>query len=375
KAVFENKYIFGKKAEKTKISYFNITNSLLRSLALFYYVILGKLSLTGIGITEYDRNKREIGDYYIYRQKPGIFNLWYIRESSRTAYEGKLGTELEYVYTTNYLKDILLLLKTIPAFVYNPKADVITDNVELFGIKLLNIKMQQAVELVEQIVDSNKKEEIFFVNPHCLNKIFKDISYYRILRKAKYIFPDGIGINIAAKMLHNPLVENLNGTDLLPFLCEIAVKKGYKLYFLGGKPGIAEKAKEKLKEEYSGLKIVGIQDGYFKEDEIPQIIESINDTKTDILLVAMGVPKQEKWIANYFPDLQVNIAMGVGGLFDFYSGNIKRAPRWMREIGLEWFFRLLQEPKRMWKRYIIGNPLFLIRVIKWKLAKQNRMVK
>lgn len=372
KAVLKRKTIFGKKAVPTKITYFNINSELLRNLSLFYYVFLGKLSLTGIGITEYNEDKRIIGDSYIYQQKPGIFNLWYIRESSRTAYEGRLDTELEYVYTRGYFKDFLLLLKTIPAFVYNPKADVISPKINLFGIKLLNKKMSEAIALIEDLVKEKAKEKIFFVNPDCLNKIFKDRGYYKILRRSKYIFPDGIGINIAAKMLHNPLLENLNGTDMLPFLCENAVKNDFKLFLLGAKPAIAKLARQKLENRYPGLQISGTQDGYFSAEQENTVIEKINKSQTDILLVAMGVPSQEKWIEKNFDNLQVKVAMGVGGLLDFYSENIKRAPRWMREVGLEWFYRLIQEPGRMWRRYIIGNPLFLMRVIKWKLAKQNR---
>jgi len=372
KPVWERRVIFGKKAAPTKIAYFNIKKHLLRKLSLFYYIFMGKISLTGIGITEYDEDKRIIGDSYIYQQKPGIFNLWYIRESSRTAYEGKLDTELEYVYTRGYLKDFLLLLKTVPAFVYNPKADVISNKINLFGVELLNKRMGEAISLIDKLVKAEQKKKIFFVNPDCLNKIFKDIGYYKILRRADYIFPDGIGINIAAKMLHNPLLENLNGTDMLPFLCENAVNNGSRIFLLGAKPGIAKKAKQNLEKKFRGLQISGSEDGYFKPEQLAEVIKKINSAKTDILLVALGVPRQEKWIEQNLPKLDIKLAMGVGGLLDFYSGNIKRAPRWMREVGLEWLYRLFQEPGRMWKRYIVGNPLFLMRVIKWKLSKQNR---
>ncbi|MDN5354159.1 MAG: hypothetical protein PWQ09_915 [Candidatus Cloacimonadota bacterium] len=371
KPILARKLIFGKKAIPTQIAYFNLKNQLLRNLALFYYVILGKLSLTGIGIREYNAEKRIIGDSYAYSQKPGIFNLWYIRESSRTGYEGKLDTDLEYIYTRGYLKDFLLILKTLPAMVYNSKKDSYPSKINMFGIKLLNKRMREAITLIERLVKYSRQEKIFFVNPDCLNKIFKDKTYYRILKETEYIFPDGIGINIAAKMLNNPLLENLNGTDMLPYLCENAVKNRFRIFLLGAQPGVAEKAKANLIKKFNGLQISGTQHGYFGKEEEQKVIEKINKSKTDILLVALGVPKQEKWICGNLSKLQVKVAMGVGGLFDFYSGKIKRAPRWMREVGLEWLYRVLQEPKRMWRRYIIGNPLFLLRVIKWKMAKQN----
>ena len=130
--------------------------------------------------------------------------------------------------------------------------------------------------------------------------------------------------------------------------------------------------KKKLEEKYPYLNIVGTKSGYFDwASDSPGIVNEINDSKANILLVAFGVPLQEKWIDENINKLNSQVIMGVGGLFDFYSGQMKRAPKWMREVGMEWLFRLIKEPKRMWKRYIIGNPLFIYRVYKWK-NKRNR---
>ena len=166
------------------------------------------------------------------------------------------------------------------------------------------------------------------------------------------------------------LQENLNGTDLLPYLCSLAVRKGYSLYLLGAKEGVAEAMQENLESLYPGLKIAGTHHGYFDFDaEYESVIAHINESGADILLVAFGAPLQEKFIRNYRNILEPRLLMGVGGLFDFYSNQMPRAPLWMRQIGIEWVYRLFQEPKRMWKRYIIGNPLFLYRVWRWKKAK------
>ncbi|MBZ0255740.1 WecB/TagA/CpsF family glycosyltransferase, partial [bacterium] len=125
--------------------------------------------------------------------------------------------------------------------------------------------------------------------------------------------------------------------------------------------GVAEELKYKLETQYPKLHIVGVQDGFFEEKETPQIIQIIKETKTDILFVAMGVPKQEKWIAKYAAQSGARVAIGVGGLFNFYAGRIPRAPKWMRACGLEWLHRMLKEPGRLWKRYLIGNITFLVR--------------
>ena len=209
------------------------------------------------------------------------------------------------------------------------------------------------------------------MNPACLNTSLHDQAYRKILlHNTDYIFADGIGIVVASKILKTPLKANINGTDLLPFICKLAVKKAYTLYLLGAKPGVAERAKANLEAKYAGLNIVGAQHGYFdRATESESIISAINAAKPDILLVAFGVPQQEKWIHEHFDKFDFpGMFVGVGGLLDFYSETKKRAPRWMRQIGLEWIFRMLIEPRRMWKRYIVGNPYFIAQVLRYKYS-------
>jgi len=227
--------------------------------------------------------------------------------------------------------------------------------------------MNEAIMLLKNSIQSKMKTQISFVNPDCFNKIFSDKEYYNVLQSSDLLFPDGIGVNIACKILDTPLKENINGTDMLPFLCEMAVENNSSIFLLGGKPGVPEDMRSNLLKKFPQLNIAGLNNGYFdKETEREYIIDKINGSNADILLVAFGAPLQEKWIFENKEQLNCNVLMGVGGLFDFFSGNIPRAPKWMREIGLEWLFRLMQEPKRMWKRYIIGNPLFIFRVLRWK---------
>jgi N-acetylglucosaminyldiphosphoundecaprenol N-acetyl-beta-D-mannosaminyltransferase len=195
-----------------------------------------------------------------------------------------------------------------------------------------------------------------------LNIAWRDPAYKATLRACDRVFADGIGLRLGGRMLGVELRDNVNGTDMYPLLCQAAAKAGRSLYLLGARPGVAAAAAAAMRTRFPGLIIAGARDGYFSADEEDAVIEAINRSGAAILLVAMGAPRQEQWIARHRARLLPPIAMGVGGLFDFYSGRIRRAPPWMRKTGLEWVYRLLQEPGRMWRRYLIGNPLFLYRV-------------
>ena len=369
RSVFIKENIIGQYGKKITIYYFNFKNHFLRNISLLYYVFTNKLSITGVSIKQYDDINRVLGDAYLYNSKPGLFNLWYIRKSSRITFEGEFNTDWEYVFKKNFIGDILIILKSIPAAFYYFDPGRCREKVNIFDLDFDNLTMDSAIKLLDKAICSQIKKKVFFVNTDCLNQIFTDDEYFRVLKDGDYIFPDGIGINIACKMLKDPLLENINGTDMLPYLCSLAATKKHSIFLLGGKPGVAEKMKCNLEAKYKGLNIVGTQDGYFKKDQTDVIIDKINGLNADILLVAFGAPLQEKWITENSDSINSAVQMGVGGLFDFYSGNIKRAPTWMREVGLEWFFRMTQEPKRLWKRYIIGNPVFIYRVLKWKFSR------
>jgi len=199
-----------------------------------------------------------------------------------------------------------------------------------------------------------------FINAHCLNIACKDPAYVDILNRADAVWPDGSGIRMAGRIRRFPVPENVNGTDMFPLICA----KPYRIFMLGAAPGVAEKAMANAQAEFPGAQFVGAAPGFFADEaEERAVIRRINALDPDVLLVAMGVPRQEKWIDEHRSKLVCGVVMAVGGLLDFVSGRIPRAPLWMRKLGIEWCYRLYQEPVRLFRRYVIGNPLFLLRVI------------
>ncbi len=364
-SIFIASCVLGKGAKQVNVVYFNTNFHPARILPLFLEVLAGKLRIVGLSIKPADFERTE-GDEYLFNDKPGIISLLYIRQSTRIAHKSAVEIEREYLENRSFRYDMLLVLKSIPALFYSNTGVPLNDKVNLLGVEFDNMTMKTAVTLIKETIVERKRRFICFVNPDCLNKIFTDSEYSGILSAADNVFPDGIGINIACKMINNHLRENINGTDMLPYLCEMCCERGWGIYLLGAKPMVADKMKGILEVKYPGLIISGCTDGYFDRSKSDEVVDRINGSGAEILLVAFGAPSQEKWLYKYKDKLNVSIMMGVGGLFDFYSGNIKRAPVWLREIGGEWIYRLLQEPKRMWKRYIIGNPVFLYRVLRWK---------
>ena len=229
----------------------------------------------------------------------------------------------------------------------------------IFGVPCDNVTMEHALEQLDRMV---KKRSSFgaFINAHCLNIACHDREYVDILNQADAVWPDGSGLRMAGKLRRFPVPGNVNGTDMFPLICA----KPYRIFMLGGKPGVAEKAMENAKAKFPAAEFIGAALGFFADSaEEQKVIEKIKVLDPDILLVAMGVPKQEKWIAKHRHELVCGVALAVGGLLDFVSGRIPRAPVWMRRLGIEWCYRLYQEPRRMFRRYVIGNPLFLLRVI------------
>ncbi|WP_297573667.1 WecB/TagA/CpsF family glycosyltransferase [uncultured Deefgea sp.] len=238
----------------------------------------------------------------------------------------------------------------------------------LLNLWLDNLRQSEVVEQLQQWQGDGQWHRIAFVNPHCANLASNNPRYRGMLNGADLLLPDGSGVLLASRMLGTPLKENTNGTDLFPVLCRYWQQQKARVYLLGAHPGVAGRMAEQLLWEYPGLHIAGSQHGYFAEEDTPNIIQKIRDAHPDVLLVAMGVPKQDMWIAEHLAQLQTPVAMGVGGLFDFYSGRILRAPVWLREIGMEWSWRLIQEPRRMWQRYLVGNFTFLARVV-WQRCR------
>lgn len=245
----------------------------------------------------------------------------------------------------------------------------------LFGLTIHNHSMRLAVEwalATTTMKKTNIKCKIgYFINVNSVNLTVKNSVLRERINRGDRCFADGSGMRIAAKYIGVRICENVNGTDMLPYLCVAAQKTKKSIYMLGSKPGVADKAAQHLLKIYPNLNIAGTQDGYFATEQTPDVISCINQSCADILLVAMGSPIQEEWLEKHAAQLKCNTALAVGGLFDFYSGNITRAPLWMRELGMEWIWRLVQEPKTKFNRYVIGNPLFLIHTFIFNRAKRG----
>lgn len=207
------------------------------------------------------------------------------------------------------------------------------------------------------------KRVIFFANAHVINVARKDQEFSSILQKADLVLADGMGIRIAGKLLGNPVQENLNGTDLMPKILEYAEKNHMSVFLLGAEEGITQNAAIQIKTSFPKLKIVGHHHGYLNQTINEKVLTQINSLSPDILLVGMGNPLQEKWIHHHSKLLNTKFFFGVGAYFDFVSGKFPRAPSLYRRLGMEWIYRLWQEPSRLMSRYLAGIPVFLYRIV------------
>jgi N-acetylglucosaminyldiphosphoundecaprenol N-acetyl-beta-D-mannosaminyltransferase len=241
--------------------------------------------------------------------------------------------------------------------------------IEIRGLRLLNLAIEDAVAAIESAVLAGSTTRIAFVNADCVNIAARDAAYRERLGAMDWVFVDGVGMRIAGRLLNQPVRDNVNGTDLFPRLCAALADHGRSLYLLGGRPGVAETAADWARARYPALRIAGARHGYFDADETAEVVAEIRQNRPDVLLVAMGVPLQEAWMERYAESTGATVTLGVGGLFDYYSGRIPRAPVWIRRLGLEWLFRLSQEPGRLWRRYLVGNAVFLARIGRDRLGR------
>ena len=281
---------------------------------------------------------------------------------------------MQYVENHGFWSDIGICLRAIPAILYGDKVPVTHDKLTLLGIPIDNLTMATAIETILEWLNNEGSRQICFVNADCVNITYKNKAYLEVLRKADLCLADGIGLKLAGKILNQEIAQNLCGTDMFPRLCQSISGTDLTLFLLGARPEAVEGVDKWIRENYPEVRVCGFQHGYFQPEEEAGIIKRIKDSEAKLLLVAFGVPMQDIWIHEHLKETGVRVAMGVGGFFDFYSGRIPRAPLWMREIGMEWLYRLIQEPGRMWKRYLIGNVLFLWRVLKERICPKDRQL-
>lgn len=247
--------------------------------------------------------------------------------------------------------------------------------VDVGNLKIDNLTMHEVLDTIEKFIQEKKPRYLNSANVDIVVRYNNDIHFADFYNDGSLCLADGVPILWAAKFLGTPLKEKVSGSDLVPKVCELSHRKGYKIFFLGGRPGAAEQAKGKLQRAFPALNIVGVYAPPFgfenDADELKKITTLIQAVSPDMLFVGLGAPKRERWIKANYRQLNIPVTMGVGVAFELISGVVQRAPGWMQRTGLEWFWRLMMEPRRLWKRYLIENAPFFSIVLKQKFRNEK----
>lgn len=237
------------------------------------------------------------------------------------------------------------------------------ETVKILGVEIDNVTLDDAAEITKNLVQNSHKscELVVAPNVEFIMAAQKDKMFFDILKTAKLATPDSFGVEIAAKLQKKPLKQRIPGQAYFRKILEIGEKEGWTFYFLGGKGNTVDKAIQNIKKIYPQIKVVGSHEGFFEESSEETVIQEINTLKPNVLFVAMGAPAQEKWIYAHQNELKVDVAAGQGGTFDYEAGNVKRAPKWMQKIGLEWLWRLILQPRRITRMIVL--PIYLLKII------------
>lgn len=249
------------------------------------------------------------------------------------------------------------------------------NSIKIFGCRIDLLSQQDLIEAIFQMIASSKKGVVSNVNSHALNIAYA-ISWYRnFINASDYVFCDGFGVVLAAKLLGVTSPDRYTPPDWISQLGQKCAQHGHSFFLLGAKPGIAEQAAAAIQKHAPGLRISGVYHGYFDKSvnspENKKVVDLINSSSTHVLLVGFGMPIQEKWLQDNWDALQINVALPVGAMFDFLAGETPRGPRWLTDHGFEWLTRLIIEPRRLWRRYLIGIPLFFWRILLQRLKLQS----
>jgi N-acetylglucosaminyldiphosphoundecaprenol N-acetyl-beta-D-mannosaminyltransferase len=226
-------------------------------------------------------------------------------------------------------------------------------------------------ERIVALARSGKPNKVTYLNAHCTVLACRDAGYRDFLNRADLVYADGQSVVWAARLLGDNLPCRSTGADFLADFCRGFAGQGLRVYLFGAAPGRAEKAAGKLREAAPGLEIVGVRNGYFEPHENEALVADIVEARPDILIVGMGVPLQEEWIDRNLDRLNVPVVWGVGALFDFVAGDLARGPKFLVDNGFEWLCRLCVEPKRLWKRFLIGNLKFIFYVLAYKFSRKK----
>ena len=240
--------------------------------------------------------------------------------------------------------------------------------VRILGIPVDNVDMKSALDFIDATIKNDKQRQyILAVNPEKVRTLKRDNSLREMFENAALLIPDGIGVVLAMRWLYGVSAKRVPGSELMPNICKLSAEKGYKVFIYGATERVNKSAAEKLKQEYSGIRIVGRCHGYIGDEGMNELIQDINRSQANVLFVALGSPNQELWIQKYLPELNVNVCQGIGGTLDAITGNVKRAPKLFLKTGLEWLYRLIAEPKRI--RRQINLPVFAMQVALEKLRR------
>ncbi len=241
--------------------------------------------------------------------------------------------------------------------------------ISILGVEIHSVTTDEVLATVDRwLSDKGKPRIICTTNADFVMKARRDGSFRQILNHADLSIPDGMAVVYASRILRRPLSETVSGRLIAPKLCRLAADRGWSVFFLGGRPGAASSTANRLRQEYPGFNVAGNFCPLFgfslgdKEDK--KAVDYVRDTKPDILFVALGAPKQEKWIMAHMDDFNVPLSMGVGYAFDILGGLVSEPPYWMTRIGLEWLCRLAREPRRLWRRYLVDGAIFVSLVLK-----------
>lgn len=242
----------------------------------------------------------------------------------------------------------------------------------IIGIKLTAYTSGELLERIASWVQAGDHRLVLSGNAHSYNLAYCHPWLRRFMNQADVIRLDGAGVRLAVRLLGYATAPRMTWADFAWQLAAFAEPRGFTFFFLGGRPGVAEKAAARLRERHPDLQIGGTHHGYFDKTpgspENEAVVRAINAVKPNILIVGFGMPIQERWLMENWDRIDANVALTAGAMFDYVSGELRRGPRWMTDHGLEWLARLIIEPRRLWKRYLIGNPLFLWRVLKQRFG-------
>ena len=236
-----------------------------------------------------------------------------------------------------------------------------SNHIDILGVKIDDVTLGEAVGRIKGFVKAVSPHLVVTCNPEMVMTAFTDQLLAEILRRADLVVPDGIGVVWASRVLKRPLTQRVPGIELMEAALAEAAREGWRVFLLGSEPGVAERAAQAMQKSFAGLNIVGTHHGFFSREEEPQVLQMIKDAMPQILFLALGVPRQEKWAAAHLGSLRVPVAMGVGGSLNVWAGVDRRAPAWMRQVHLEWLYRIVRQPWRL--RRAMAIPRFMAAVL------------